>query len=104
MGNKTGYDTQTEAILQQIPDTSYGNELGIAPVDGTTANPSETKYFQQINPADGNYILQLIGTGDGEYSLDFSKIDDQGRVTTQVINGVAKNGVTEIYQLQLNQI
>ncbi len=99
-GNTTGFDESTQEIMENIPDSSYGIEGGIAPVDGSEPAMEETKYFQQIDPTEGEYEVQLIGTGNGEYSLDFSKTDEEGNVSTEVVNGFAQTGVTEVYQIE----
>ncbi len=103
LGNTTGYDKTTQAFIENIPESSYGTESGIAPVDGQSAAVGETKYFQQINPSEGEYVVQLIGTREGSYSLDFSKTDEQGNVSLQEVHGLAKQEVTEIYHVQNTQ-
>jgi hypothetical protein len=98
-GNQTGYDKTSKAISENIPNSTYGIEPGIAPVDGSSAPAGETKYFQQIEPSDGEYTIELIGTGQGSYTVDVSKTDEQGKASTQVIKGIAQTGVTESYHI-----
>jgi hypothetical protein len=100
LGNATGYDESMQTINENIPDSSYGVEPGIAPVDGSSPTAGETKYFQQISPSDGEYTVQLIGTGDGSYTIDFSKTDEQGNASTQIIKGFAQKDVIETYHVQ----
>jgi hypothetical protein len=102
-GNTTGYDSSSQSISENIPDSSYGIENGIAPVDGSSPAMTEVKYFQQINPTEGDYNIQLIGTGDGSYTIDYSKTDEQGNVSTQVLKGFAAKGVTETFTMDYAQ-
>lgn len=100
LGNETGYNESTHGISEYIPESAYGIEPGIAPVDGSSPAMGETKYFQQINPSIGDYTVQLIGVGNGEYALDFSKTDEQGHISVNEVHGVAQTGVTETYHIQ----
>ena len=99
-GNQTGYVESTGGISENIPESFYGVEPGIAPVDGQSPASDETKYFQQINPSVGEYIVKIIGTGDGSYTLNFSKTDEQASVSTQIVKGYTKKGTTETYHIQ----
>ncbi len=63
-GNKTGYDPETDAIVEQIPDSqyifeaSYGDATGRRPVppEGSGTNVLTIKL-----PQDGNYELEVFG-------------------------------------------
>lgn len=99
-GNIAGYDVATDEIIENIPDSAYGIEPGIAPIDGHADPSSGKKYFQQINPAEGEYTVQVIGTGNGAYTLGFARTDEQANVGKQLVHGFARDGVTEIYKIQ----
>ncbi len=103
-GKATGFDAGTQSIIEDIPNSAYGIEGGIAPVTGELPAQSETKYFQQINPSEGKYLVKIIGTGSGDYMIDLSKTDEQGNVTTQVINGNAEKNKLEEYSFEYTQI
>lgn len=96
-GIQTGYDTSDQQIKEDIPESVYGVEPGIAPVIDESPAGDETKYFQQINPADGDYTIQVIGTGNGSYTLDFTLDDEEGNSKVYVIKGYAQKGITETY-------
>lgn len=96
-GIQTGYDESGQQIKEEIPDSVYGIEPGVAPVTGEIPAGDETKYFQQINPADGDYTIQVIGTGNGSYTLDFTLDDEEGNSKVYVIKGYAQKGITEKY-------
>ena len=100
LGDQTGYDESTQDITENIPESTYGVEPGIAPTDGSSPQSGEVKYFQQIDPTDGEYTVALIGTGQGSYVLDVSKTDENGNASTQVLKGFAQQGVTETYHIQ----
>lgn len=56
-GRRTGYDTETKSALQEIPDTFYG---------GLDADPQFITFRGLV---DGTWKFQVIGTGEGEYTL-----------------------------------
>lgn len=99
-GKTTGYNSSTQTVIENIPNSAYGIEGGIAPVDGESLSQSETKYFQQINPTQGKYLLKIIGTGTGNYKIDLSKTDVQGNVATQEISGSTIASKIEVYSIQ----
>jgi hypothetical protein len=98
-GNQTGYDIATQTIRENISASTYGIEPGVAPVDGSAPTMEESKYFQQINPTKGDYKVDLIGTGEGSYTLDILKTDENNHISTQQIKGFAQTGDTERYKL-----
>jgi hypothetical protein len=96
-GNQTGYSPVTQAITQKISASAYGIEPGVAPTDGSQVAAGETKYFQVIDPMEGDYKINVIGTGNGNYTLDISTTDEAGNTSTKVIKGFAQKAVTETY-------
>jgi hypothetical protein len=98
-GNQTGYNPATQTIIRNIALSSYGIEPGIAPTDGSSPAVGETKYFQQITPQEGNYKLDVIGIGNGNYTLDISTTDEKGNTATKVLKGIAQKAITESYDI-----
>lgn len=99
-GNKTGFDGDTGEITENIPGSSYVVEPGIEPVDKSEPSAYGKKYFQQVEPSIGSYTVEVKGTGNGEYTLGFSKTDEEGKVSITEMHGFAEQGITEIYQIE----
>jgi hypothetical protein len=94
-GNRTGFEASSKAVLQQIPDSSYGAESIADDLDPANSDPTPVvKNLEILEPADGTYILSIVGTGSGPYTIDFLGYDSAGTLSTKTIEGTASPGVT----------
>ncbi len=100
-GRQTGYDPSSGTPVQDIPNSSYGLELGIADPDGVLPPLPPTLDFQQNDPIPGTYTIQVIGTGNGPYAVDVSMMDASGNISTQTHSGTASLGSLDQYQVQI---
>jgi hypothetical protein len=99
-GHQTGFNPASQTIMQNITSSTYGVEPGIASTDGSSSAGDETKYFQVINPTEGYYKIEVVGIGNGSYTLDITTTDDQGNSSTSIIKGFAQTAITEMYDLK----
>lgn len=100
-GAQTGFVTSTGSILQDIPESSYGEETGI--FDDTGENPPLPGflYFGQNHIEDGIYKVQVIGTGSGPYSLDFAVASGPDDTSVQTIAGTIVLGQVDTYSINV---
>lgn len=98
-GQQTGYDSSTGKTIQQIPASSYYTE-SIGDDEGGNLDTPETKKIEIGTPADGQYTLDVIGNGSGNFTLDFAGYDTTGAITVQTMTGsivagqIYKYGIT----------
>ena len=85
-GRKLGKDPITNIVYDEISDANYTQEGAIVtsdvPLDTSQIHKAKTIYIQA--PLDGNYDLQVIGTGSGSYSLDTLVYDQNGQSVTTI--------------------
>jgi hypothetical protein len=75
-GNETGYDQSNSTNFYQIPNSSYYQNSN--DYNGTgPAEPSVPTLEVQL-PANGTYKLDVVGTGTGNYTVDFSVANKSG--------------------------
>ncbi len=88
-GNKTGYDPISGVTYNQIPESTYFLEFE---PDKPLATTEPIKAFDVAVLEDMVYRVDLIGTGNGTYSIVFNGTTDDGSLDTQVINGYIHTG------------
>jgi len=98
-GRRLGKDPVTGVSFNEIPDGAYYRE-GIS--GGTPENPTpphESKIVWIPTPATGQYNLQVIGTGNGSYTLDSLIYDAQGNTHPQIFTGIAETNLVTDFNL-----
>lgn len=70
-GRKLGYDPRTDEEFADIPGGHYAYESTYSTSDATSTGSSQhvTKVLYVKNPGTEAYMLQVIGTDDGDYDL-----------------------------------
>jgi hypothetical protein len=101
-GVQTGLNGSPGNYIENIPGSMYGLEPGLADDQGVLQRLPDSIYFQTINPINGAYKVQVIGTGSGPYTLDFLEEDASGITTEQRITGTAALGVTDTYIITIS--
>jgi hypothetical protein len=103
-GAQTGLNPLTGQILQDMPGSSYGTELGIGDEDsgGGPLQP-DILYFGQNVLQNGTYKVQVIGTGSGPYTLDFDVASGSGDSSQRSITGTAVPGQTDTYIVSVTE-
>lgn len=101
-GKQTGYQPRTNAYITAIPQSSYGTDTGIAAIDGQSSKAPESLIFNENNPVNGTYTLQVYNTGNGPYKIDFMSMTGSQNATHTVITGTAKTGKTDTYLVTIS--
>jgi hypothetical protein len=91
-GNKTGTDPILGETFNQIPNSAYTTQSIANDDDPTRGATPESKVLDVPTPADGDYSLDVIGTGTGPFSIDFFAYDSNGDVSVQTVTGNATAG------------
>ncbi|RPI27335.1 MAG: hypothetical protein EHM61_08820 [Acidobacteria bacterium] len=78
-GRRTGYDVASGERLSEIPNSSYDENA----TPGLVPGEESSREFQVMGPAEGEYKVDITGTGDGTYSLEFYRWEgnDESRLT-----------------------
>jgi hypothetical protein len=102
-GSQTGFNPLTNIRYDGIPQGGY-LELSLADdKDHSLPSTPPEKALAVVDPLDGTYALQVFGTGNGTFTIDFMGYDSNGIPSTQSITGTAALGQTITYQVQFSQ-
>ena len=96
-GKNTGYESTANSYLNDIPESSYGADHGIADIDGQVPKAPESIIYDQNNPINGTYTLKAYGTGNGPYTIDFVSMAASESAVHHIISGKATTGKTDTY-------
>jgi hypothetical protein len=104
-GNRAGVDPTTGQKFAEIPNSSYRIEA-IADDDDPTATDTtaEVKVLELPNPNAGLYTLQVIGTGTGPFSIDFTAYDSNGNPSFSMVSGNAAPGAVLSYEVNYSSV
>ena len=92
-GQQTGLDPTSQSVLGNIPNSSYGAEALLDDIDiGSGVTAPEVKILEVLDATQGNYSVEVQGTGTGPYTLDFWAYDSNGHPTNQTFTGNATLG------------
>ena len=92
-GRRTGYDPRSGVAYAEIPSSSYGTEYLAA--DEESTHVTEYKILDIEAPDDGQYTVEVIGTGAGTIGLDLVPIDVNGDgLRTTLADVVAPDSVS----------
>ena len=94
---KLGYDPLTDTHYDEIPNSSYGVEELSSFSSGETISWL-LAYIK--NPLQGEYLLKVIGTGDGDYTIETRKIFDTIE-KLPFIDGTIINGAVDAYTMEI---
>ncbi len=105
LGQRTGKDPITGVEYNEIPNAYYGEEVYESPFDPIPVT-STNKIAYILEPNIGEYDIQVIGTGNGDYSLstyadvlngedssNTSSITFDGGITNYIASYSEDNGV-----------
>lgn len=83
-GRRVGYDPETDQVVKEIPNSSYEQEEFVL----SSEEPADDYHSEKVliipNPDDQLYGLQVIGTGEGDYTL--TVMSSGGGLNSQVEN------------------
>ncbi|TSD02481.1 MAG: hypothetical protein Athens071424_3 [Parcubacteria group bacterium Athens0714_24] len=99
-GNKLGKD-QNGVEYNQISNGWYFEEGFDDPTGENPPSQHKNKIIQILEPTDGQYDIQIIGTGAGNYSLNSDIYDSDGNSHFQTITGNTQPNLITDYSLNL---
>ena len=91
-GHRIGYDASGNAV------NDFGAEGSILAL-GPEGHPV---VYAIINPAEGDYTLDAVGTGDGPYTIRAYRAETSGGAALASLSGTAAPGVVEAIDLRLS--
>jgi hypothetical protein len=102
-GRRSGIDPATGQVFDEIPGSSYSDEGGIEDDE----NPGfHTDFYRSLHlsaPVDGNYQINVTGTGSGPYDLEVVARDSSDSYTLQQLLGVTRPGTVDQYSLAFSR-
>jgi hypothetical protein len=97
-GRKTGFDPRTSTEYNENPDAAYFTDQLIA--DDESGNQTDPiKWFDTAAPINGDYSIQVIGTGSGPYHVYIQMYYADGSPASQVFESQIDTGVKHTYSL-----
>ena len=99
LGRRFGKDPVTNIEYNEISDASYFAEGIDDPTGEALPSDHENKTLYIENPLDGQYDIQVMGTGQGEYTVDSAIYDTQGQVHAATFTGNTDTNITVSYNL-----
>ena len=99
-GRKTGYDPATGTKIVENPMSDYHTDQPISSLNANDPPGEPYKELVIINPPEGNYIVQLFGSGDGPYTIDMGGTTSDGTVNLSTsLTGTATPSLNETYRV-----
>lgn len=104
LGRKLGKDPITGIVYNEIPEGSYTSEYSIAssdePIDPEQLHEIKAVYIPA--PIDGKYMIQVIGTDNGSYTIDLLMYDQEGESRNLTLKGDTSLNNTQEYELDFS--
>lgn len=97
MGRRTGFDPETGTFVNEIPGASYDPEYAIKDQSNPSGNPHYTKQLLLVEPEGEYFTLQVIGTGEGSYTLDGAVSDGDGSIFGDRVAAATSEGKIDSY-------
>jgi len=95
LSRRVGVDPDTNQFFSEIPQSSYyEDEIG---ADEGTGKIGPVKVLDIMEPMEGRYQLQIVGTASGSYNLITRTEDRGGGVQSISIEGVIDEGVVSTF-------
>jgi len=95
IGRRRGLNPADGIFYDEIPRVteSVGDPARtMLPLLGIPPDPDPEKYLHINQPLDGQYNIQVVGTGTGSYTLVSTRINAFGKATADVIHGTTTQG------------
>ncbi|MGB7217879.1 MAG: PKD domain-containing protein [Vicinamibacterales bacterium] len=91
LGRRTGFDPSSSLTVFEIPESRYSYQAWADPT-GLTQTLDPTKELVVGSAAAGVYSFQLIGTGNGPFTLEFRSHSRSGLVLNELVSGSTAPG------------
>lgn len=98
-GRRAGYDPSSDRYWDEIPETEYFVESIAADADASQGQYIESKILLISLPIDGEYTVEVHGTGHGAYEINAFASDWLGRVSEQVYRGTAQDNSVDSFSI-----
>ncbi len=93
-GRRTGFDPVTNTLFQEIPTSAYSTAIYGDEQDLSTPAPLPFTSLDMANQIDGQYTLDVIGTGSGNFTVEITTSAAAGNWITQTYSGTTAPGVS----------
>jgi len=90
-GRRTGFNPTTNTWFQDIPTSDYGTYLTCDEQNFSFCDPPN-KQLNMANQMDGQYTLDVIGTGSGDFRVEVTTSDAAGNWISHVFEGTMAPG------------
>lgn len=90
-GRKSGYDPVTKTLFEDIPVSAYNTSQSCDEQGSGGCNPP-FKTLSMANQMDGQYTLDVIGTGTGDFAVEVSMSDAAGNWISHFYSGTTAPG------------
>ncbi|MEM2983095.1 MAG: hypothetical protein QXH17_08035 [Candidatus Bathyarchaeia archaeon] len=94
-GRKVGFDPEKGAVVNEVPGAEY---------NGPDSEPEVIIIPDPLPIFEGTYLIQVIGTGEGHFSLTVEWDDySTGSSTCEIYEGLSYQGVTNTYVARITE-
>jgi len=101
-GRRLGKD-ENNIEYSEIPEAWYFEDGFDNPFGETSFSQERNKLIQILEPINGQYNIQAIGTGEGSYTLDMLAYDNEGDSQDIIQKGDIQAGAIQEYELNYSQ-
>jgi hypothetical protein len=103
LGRKLGKDPINNVEYNEIPGGSYYRE-GIGNPFAKTPNPTkESKFIWIPKPMDGQYLIQVIGTEEGRYTMELLAYGKNGESKDVIHKGSIAPNIIQKFELNYSK-
>lgn len=99
-GRRTGFDPVSNTAYQEIPTSAYSTAIYRNEQDFSIPDPPPFKSLDMANQIAGQYTLNVIGTGSGNFTVEVTASDATGNWITQTYSGTTAPGVSSQFTFQ----
>lgn len=99
-GHKTGFDPVSNTLFHDIPVSDYSATIYRDEQDASPPSPPPLRALVMANQLDGQYTLNVVGTGSGNFTLYVIASDAAGNDVTQSYAGTTAPGVSSQFIFQ----
>ena len=96
-GRRTGYDPVQNTSFHDIPASNYSKTLyrnQQSDQNSSTPEPPSLKALEMANQMPGEYTLEVVGTGSGDFTVFVRASDAAGNRITQSYTGTTAPGIS----------
>jgi hypothetical protein len=93
-GRRAGFDPVSNTSFQEIPTSAYSSTLYRDDLNLSAPDPPPFKALDMANQMPGQYTLDVIGTGSGDFTVEVRASDAAGNWITQTYSGTTAPGAS----------